>query len=146
MAKKLIIVIGLPASGKSTYLKELKASSEIACFFDDFQSNSIDNDPDPRKSRHFEKLTAALNNNQTIAIADIRYCAWEDMATLVKVMITAVPGVYIEAHCFENDTEACMQNVVNRGRESVDKEIQLINEYTDKYTPVSTKIIPVHQP
>lgn len=72
--RKLIFIIGLPGSGK-TYLIENEYSSPEWICYDDYRANSIENNGEFTKSRHYPFLIYELvKGNKNIIISDIAFC------------------------------------------------------------------------
>lgn len=134
MPARLIIIVGLPGSGKTTHMQQLLEDGEIAAFYDDFQARAIEHDKNPRLSRHFAPLVTDLRRGKSIAASDIRYCMQPELNRFLAAVIDAVPDFAIDIRYFENDPKKCAVNVRQRGRENlVDHELGLIAEFSENY-------------
>jgi hypothetical protein len=129
----LKIVMGLPGSGKSHLIEQtLKASVDGPCVHD-FHANAIDDSPAPQKSRHYREVVDALNAGASCVIADIAFCRPPRLEAVVGAIRSEVPAFEVEYHCFENQHERCKRNAARRGRESLERELQLIEELSKSY-------------
>ena len=143
---QLIIVAGLPGSGKTTYLHQLKAAGYIDWHYDDFQDHSRNKSPNPKHSRYYGSLIKHLRYHQTVAVADIRYCTPLHIQELLTALYNTVPhlSLAVEAHYFENNPQACLANVEMRARALATRnfvyEAGLIKEYSAQYEIASNLI------
>lgn len=143
---KLIVVIGLPGSGKSKYMEQIKAAGEVAAFYDDFQANAIQHDKNPRLSNHYSLLLKGLRGGQTIAVSDIRYCIKEELNVLIAAVIDGVPGIALDLRYFENNPEKCIKNVNTDTHRDVSGRLEKIKELSPMYKPpgISSTVLEVH--
>lgn len=134
MSAKLIVVVGLPGSGKTTYMQALKDDGEITEFFDDFQAEAYSKEKDPRLSRWYGPLLAALKQNKTVAVSDIRYCVTAELHVFLAAVLDVVPETKLDVRYFENNPEACEQNIKARARkERIELELQFVREHAPEY-------------
>ncbi len=131
----LTVVVGLPGSGKSTYIKSLVETNPQLSVYDDYQGEAYDNDHDPRLSKHFGSLASDLKQAKHVVVSDIRYCVPYELNSFLAAILSVVPNVRIELKYFENNPKACRQNILARNREErVDKELELLDKLSDSYT------------
>jgi hypothetical protein len=143
---KLIVVIGLPGSGKSHYVRALRASYQGVCA-EDYMAYSHNDSPRFAQSRHHADLVRDLRNGKDCVIADIEYCDTSRRVEVEQDIMRNVPGVLIEWHCFENNPSQCELNVDRRGRGNAGEEKQKIWHLSGKYQlPPNAKLIPVWTP
>ena len=129
----LKIVLGLPGSGKSHLIEQtLKASVDGPCVHD-FHANAIGDSPAPQKSRHYREVLAALRSGASCVIADIAFCRPHRLEAVVAEIRSEVSDFEIEYHCFKNQPERCKRNAARRGRGSLKRELQLIEEFSGSY-------------
>lgn len=129
----MIVVIGLPGSGKTYYLQKLKDSGEVSAIYDDFQAKATEKDKNPRLSRYYGLLITDLRQGKTVAISDIRYCLQTELNLLIAAVIDAVPAITIDLRYFRNEPQKCIDNVRSRKRENAELELKLIEEYSQNY-------------
>ncbi|HSW36866.1 MAG TPA: hypothetical protein VLG37_00685 [Candidatus Saccharimonadales bacterium] len=142
---KLIIVIGLPGSGKSHYLRKLKADKLIWAFYDDYQNKAYGKDPDPRLSRHYGPLLSRLKKGKTMAISDIRYCREPELDWLLKSVLDVLPETELELHYFENKPEAAIKNIKQRTNpQAVEVQLKFVQENSPNYIIPKIKKIPIY--
>ncbi len=141
----LEIIIGLPGSGKTTYLKRRLAEGAIDSYFDDYQKGAPEEDKsNPRTSPNYLDLKADIEQGKNVAIADIRYCLASEEVLVAQVMQTEFPQVAIVRTYFANDPEACRHNILHRNREEwVETELQFIEAHSPEYKPPKNQTIPV---
>lgn len=70
MIPRVILLGGLPGSGKTPYLDQLRAQGWNV--FDDFQANAHENSPRFQKARCCEQLIQALRKGRTCVVSDMR--------------------------------------------------------------------------
>jgi hypothetical protein len=112
------ILIGLPGSGKTTYLDQGFLTQNRNCCFDNFHENSLDNTGTFTQSRHYETLRKLLRDGMDCLISDIEYCctgrlldAEQNLRGLARDLGI---GIEIVRNYFENNPNACRHNVVHR--------------------------------
>ncbi|MFZ3009952.1 MAG: AAA family ATPase [Candidatus Microsaccharimonas sp.] len=141
----LTIVIGLPGSGKTTYINNLADQNSQLSIYDDYQGEAYNNDSDPRLSKHFGELVGNLKKAKNVIVSDIRYCIPHELNVFLGTVLSAAPNVRIELKYFENNPEACRKNILFRNRENrVDQELELLNKLTSGYVLPSIEHLTVH--
>ena len=143
----LIIVVGMPGSGKSTYIEELTKNNPTSTLYDDYQGKAYNNDHDPRLSKHFGPLVSDLKQGKTVIVSDIAYCVPNELGIFLGMILGSAPNVVLDFKYFINDPEQCKKNVLQRNRDGrVQKELDLIDKLTKHYKLPSVQTIPVHTP
>lgn len=100
---QVIAIVGLPASGKTTYAKELMSSDPEHFVLID----------DPKNyTRDIENVLKSLPPDTTAIITDPHLCVTRLRETLVERFSRL--GFEISWIFFENDPEACKKNYVRR--------------------------------
>lgn len=132
---KLIVVTGLPGSGKSFYISYLVENGEVekVCAFDDFHACAHSDSSAIEDSRYFSGLIACLREGKDCVVTDIKFCSKDHRERLLTTMKKKSCNFEFDLRCFENKPEICKQNVRNRNRKSVKKETSLIDEYAASY-------------
>lgn len=135
MNKKLIIVIGLPASGKTHLLRCWKTKNIVGWTCEDFHANARNNSTEVVDSIFLEPLIKQLNQGVSCAVADIAFCDLTRLQFFKDYIISRVPNVNIEHYYFENNKQACIENAERRGRANLEGEIKKIRELSVIYIP-----------
>jgi GTPase SAR1 family protein len=113
----IIILIGLPCSGKTTFLKSLK-TYEI---YDDFISTIYDG----------ELFEAIEDPNKKICIADPRLCRYETFERYIKIFEGKHNILLI---LFENNAVKCLKNLESRTTaKNVTTEIEFFSKIYNIY-------------
>ena len=140
---KLIVVVGLPGSGKSHYVREQRSSCTGVCA-EDYMANSQDDSSRFTDSRYYSDLVRDLREGKDCVIADIEYCDTWRRVEVEEVISRDVPGVAIEWHYFENNPSQCEANVNRRGRGTAEEETRKIHRLSRKYQiPPGAKVLSV---
>ena len=111
---KITLIIGLPASGKTTFAEERFPD---ACLVDD--PVSLLDLPKPDTVEH-------------LVISDPSFCVDRTLAFCEKCLVQTYGEVEIERIYFVNDPEQCRKNAQNRRGKMVDSYISYL---TEKYNP-----------
>lgn len=142
---KITIIIGLPGSGKTTYILQNYENIKKENIFDDYHETS----PEFEGSAYYPKLCNSLKNDEDVIISDIIYCKKEKLDLIVRKINELIKqlGVNAKIEClyFENNPEACKDNVKNRiPPKRIVREISFIDNTTPDYNiPKRAKIIPI---
>jgi hypothetical protein len=111
----IIIIIGLPASGKTTYFKNNKKLFKDYIFHDDFISNFFNGE-----------LINDINSGNNVCICDPRLCNIQ----IFNKYINIIKDNKIKLLLFENNKEKCLINAKSRNKK-VYKTIELLSEIYD---------------
>jgi len=142
MAGRAVLVAGLPGCGKTTTLGLMRAAGLRV--FDDFKAGAHNDSSAFTSSRHYRDLVSALRQGQDCVVADIDFCSSEARMEAELVLREAVAGAEFEWCFFENDPGACEANIRLRRRESVERDIRKLHEYSAAYrVPGDAKVLPV---
>jgi predicted kinase len=142
----LIVVVGLPGSGKSHHVRLLRVRCAGVCN-EDFMADSHDDSPRFTDSRYYGDLVRDLRAGKDCVIADIEYCDTWRRTEVEEVIRRDVPQVNFEWHYFENNPSQCEANVNRRDRKTAKEEKRKICRLSRKYQiPPGAKIISVWTP
>lgn len=140
---KITFVVGLPASGKSSFVEDF--IREGVPVFDDFMKGS----PSAfSRCRHLPKIQTHLNQDRDIVLADILLVQPAFRDEVVRELATHAPR--IEWVFFENNPAQCLENSARRARaqnEDHQTEVGLIRDLSIRYTyPDNCRPLPVASP
>lgn len=126
MSQEVIIVVGMPGSGKSNYMSHLISLpeySEYKCF------DNIFGWPDGTTRFQLE-----LNNGKSILVSDIQFC---NSSTLDKFVKSIPSTVSVKYYYFSNNPEQCKKNAIARNGGSLQHQLRFIESHTKNYNPVA---------
>jgi hypothetical protein len=95
------IVAGLPGSGKTEYVKALRADGWRE--FDDFKACAHNNSTAFADARHYDELIQALRAGHQCVVADMAFGLDADRREADRVLRAVVPGLAIDWLFFVND-------------------------------------------
>ena len=137
---KVLFLIGMPGSGKSTYLADflkLHPEFDVNAIYDDYHNKSLDNTHEFTKSRYYRDFVEKLKNGTDCMLVDIEYCgsyrlnlALQGIENIAKEHKLELSVEYL---CFENNPQKCRRNVMNRNRANSNEELQKIDRLTRSY-------------
>jgi len=115
----IIIIIGLPGSGKTTLANSLATTQDI--IIDDFLTD------------HFpQELPGKLKPNTTLIINDPRLCLYSIFTHFFDILISYLKPLKINLIFFENEPKLCMINI----QSYINIKPNIINtikSYSEKY-------------
>ena len=141
---KLIVITGLCGSGKTRYIRTIRASIP-GLIADDYMTRAAS----PRfiDSRFYVDLVRTLNAGKDCLVCDIAFCRPGQRAAFEAVIRPCAPAVEFEWVFFANEPELCLQNVRRRARIKVGAEEQSIRALSRHYQiPGSATVLPVWRP
>ncbi|GMV26423.1 MAG: hypothetical protein AMXMBFR58_24540 [Phycisphaerae bacterium] len=143
MTGELLVVVGLPGSGKTEYMKTL-ASAVTGCVADDYMKDSLGGS-EFTMSRSRRLVVEALRTGKNCIVSDIELCRPHRRAEFEQTMRADVPSLLIRWVFFRNDPAACTQNVICRARPQMIEELRKIQELAPQYQiPAGAIVRPVH--
>jgi uridine kinase len=131
--KKVILMIGLPCSGKTTYIQHHARDIESYMVYDDFLDNF-----------HTDTIIDTLIMGNNVFLADPRLCNFRTFQKVVQKLERFVSAGDIHLLLFENDKDKCLANNHN-----VKNKIELdINNFSllydlANYRHFNYQIIPI---
>jgi predicted kinase len=139
---KVVFVVGLPGSGKSTYINSHIIEDSI--FIDDYKANANNHSSSFSDSIHYKELVDNLNAEIECFVIDIDFCDSLARAEAAQVLNSEIPGINIEWIFFENNPNRCRANVIKRNRVSLANDIAAITKYSSLYViPSGVNQLPV---
>src|SRR5208282_3481353 len=127
----VLLIAGLPGSGKTTYMSELSRDGWLV--FDDFKNHAIDDCSAFRKSRNFLTLIHALRSGVKCVVADVDFCRTESRAEADSVLRAEVPGIEISWLFFSHDKQASKANIMRRNKPSVNQQLKTLYDLCPYY-------------
>jgi predicted kinase len=142
----LILLGGLPGSGKSKYLERLE--TEGWTVFDDFQKRAINNVALFRMSRHYSELVQALREGRPSVVADVRLVTAEYRDDAERTLRADLSGLAIELRLFELDQAQCAENIKNSpDPRDVPNRLRILGEFAPQHSmPQGAVRLPVWRP
>ena len=146
---KITIIIGLPGSGKTMYLKDNAEKFRDFFICDDYHKSGYKKSKCFEDSLFYDDMQKALKEGKNVALTDIAYCkterlknAEEGIKKIAKELNLKIKTEYLY---FENDPETCKQNILRRNRANrIFRELKYIDETSKQYAiPKGVKIFPV---
>ena len=142
MSIEIILIAGLPGSGKSMLMEALKREGWL--IFDDFKANAFNDSSIFWHSRNYKTLLMALHEGQKCIVADIDFCKATSRHEAEKVLREQIAEITLEWLFFENDFHACQANIMRRASQSIEDNLRALNEYRAQYQiPIGMRVIPV---
>lgn len=141
----LIVIVGLPGSGKSTAMPEFERRHDFSHEFDDFKKDPLGGVEHPMcvHSRHYGDMISALLAGNNVVINDIDFCRREAREELEMFVKGHSPKTQVEYVFFANDPDRCRQNV-RASDDRVKPRLRMIDVFAEKYTiPDGATVLPV---
>lgn len=144
---KVILVVGLPGSGKSALCRELAAGGPGP--FNDFLGVGF-----IHKDRGLGSMIWQLQRGEDCVGNDVQLCDPAMRAKIEAILRSLVPGLIIEWRFFANDPVQCLKNVVHdyiadaaEHRHNLRNRVNGIDSLTRVYTiPDGATPRPVYRP
>jgi RNase adaptor protein for sRNA GlmZ degradation len=145
MSAEVIVIAGLPGSGKTTHMDALRQEGWL--IFDDFKANAYNDSSIFTHSRNYESLLGALRAGKRCLIADIDFCKATSRHEAETAIRAQIPDVNLSYIFFENDLHACQANLVKRASRSLEENLKALHRYHGLYEiPADARVIPVWRP
>lgn len=146
----ITIIIGLPGSGKTTYIQNNFGDLYNTIICDDYHKSTPSRSHNFIDSLYYSDLNKALSANKNIVLSDIAWCKKDRRDLLLyeidKLIKELGVNPKIEFIYFENNPTACKNNVIKRGRnDRVERELEFIDIWSKEYfIPKNNKVVPVY--
>jgi len=111
---RVVIVVGLPGSGKSHWVNRHRVEFDGLIAPDYFKESLVPTLRFP-DSRHYHELIMSLRAGKECLIADISFCDTLRRLEATWVVASDVPLATVEWVFFENNPEACRANIRGDG-------------------------------
>ena len=131
MTELLILIAGLPGSGKTTRLCQMLREHWLV--FDDYKREAFNHSSKFRDSRKFRALVTALRDGVRCTVADIDFCKTESREEAEDILREEVPGLTLRWHYFANDLLACEDNIKSRNRDCMQGELDKAKDLSQSY-------------
>jgi predicted kinase len=128
----ILVLVGLPGSGKTTLSEKLEAEGWLV--FDDYKANAIDDCSHFRKSKHFESLLVSLHAGRNCVVADVDFCKAEARTEAEQVLRDEVPDMEVRWIYFSNDIASCEANIRHQKGRNFEDRLTAIHRYSSQYT------------
>jgi adenylate kinase family enzyme len=139
---RLILIAGLPGSGKTTYGDKLAAKLGTKNYVDDYHAKAKDNSPNFINGRKYNELIEGLKNEELWIASDIEWCRPKKRREAETAVRKAVPHIHIEWLFLAIDENTCRQRVLQRCRSSAPNELSKIDELLCEYhVPLDSRIV-----
>jgi energy-coupling factor transporter ATP-binding protein EcfA2 len=120
---KLIVIVGLPGSGKSTLIEEMQPLVTGLCVHD-FHANAVGDSSLVDRSRYYHAVIDHIRAGNDCVIADIAFCEPPRRASLCEAFLREIPNLVLDWIYFENAPEKCERNVRRRERQSICNDLR----------------------
>lgn len=113
---KILLIIGLPGSGKTNLIKKIKTIIDDVIVYDDWGKWTI-NGLDRTKFQsdvNIEKLNEDINKKNTIIISCVGFCNSNYLVEAKEYLTTISENIEISHVFFENNVQKCVDNVIKR--------------------------------
>ena len=144
MSAEIILIAGLPGSGKTTYINARE--QEGWSIFDDFKANANNDSSAFRHSRNYEALVTALREGQKCLVTDIDFCKANSRPEAEAALRTQIPDLMLSWLFFENDFHACKANITRRADHRSRMICSTPQDCALYQTPIGGQVIPVWKP
>jgi len=118
--KKVIFIIGLPGSGKTTLINHyLQHPFKEYVVYDDWMKwvkNSSEDKEDFTADVNYNKMIKHIQEGKNVIISTIHFCKIDFLLKSEYYLKLEFPEIHIEKIYFENNIENCINNVKYRDK------------------------------
>lgn len=140
MSREIIIIIGLPGSGKSHLIKQRFSDNAKYIRFDDFKGGAVLDRSGFCFSRNYPEIIRQIKlGKKHIIISDIDFCVNESYLEAKRILKWWLKDLSIDYEIrsifFQNEPEKCERNLMKDNNSDIDSRISMIETYTQLYFP-----------
>lgn len=132
------VIVGLPGSGKSHYIKILQKKNIVDRGIHDYYSGKImSGRVRPDLSNFHDKLMESIEEGKNIAVADVLFVSDPIREDFVAYLKSLEYDIEVRVIAFTNDPEACLRNIearMHRKERFNEKHYQQFVEYISEAT------------
>jgi hypothetical protein len=140
---KVVFILGLAASGKTTLLKKMK-EQHSDLFTVDEGFNPLDPGQTETFQRNYEAVRDNLRRGTNCAVVEAGLCIDAVREEVLRRLRRDVVGLEIDWRCFKNEPEKAMKNVMRRGDKDIAGFRTNIYHVSRLYTfPAGAEILPI---
>lgn len=144
MSKEIIIIIGLPGSGKSYLIGQRYSDDTKYVPFDDFKGKAVLDCSSLCFSRNYPELIKQIKlGKKHVVIADIDFCAGESYLEAKRILEWWLKdsslNYKIKSIFLQNEPEKCKGNLTKEDNCDINDRISKIEKYTNQYSPNEMK-------
>jgi hypothetical protein len=136
----IILIIGLPGSGKSILIQNEYAEKTAYSVFDDVMGNAILDCNNFTYSQHYPHIiTEMKHGSKNIVISDISFCKYEKFNQAYQILnwwITKHHYDYkIKKIIFRNEPAKCIRNINRSNNRNNQKRVEMVKEFSQNFNP-----------
>lgn len=140
MSKEIIIIVGLPGSGKSYLIKQRFSDNTKYIVFDDFKAGAVLDCSNFCFSRDYPEIIRQIKlGEKHIVIADIDFCTNESHLEAKRILEWWIKNLRlnykVKSIFLKNDPEKCKKNLMKDSNRNIENRISMIEKYTQFYFP-----------
>ena len=143
---KVVIVVGLPGSGKSHWVDGHRAECTGLVTYDYFKDSLVPTLRLP-DSRHYQDLVESVKAGKDCLLADIAFCEAHRRRETERILADVAPTAVVKWIFFENNPEACRVNINRDGSERARDRLKYLDIFASSYSiPCGVEPVRVWQP
>lgn len=140
----IIVIIGLPGSGKTTSIDKQYRNCCDYVIFDDMKRHAIEDKRDFVYSRYYPEIVNIIKNeSMNIVISDIDFCnlnKLQEAVDILKFWLKESKSNYnIKGKIFRNNLEQCKKNLQKDNSNNMKDKLRKAKKYSTTYEPEKIK-------
>jgi predicted kinase len=137
---EVIFLIGLPGSGKSSYIEENYSKNNLYRSFDDVKGDAVLNNGDFAYSKHYPKIVKLMEEGKkNIVISDIHFCRNDNLKKAKEIINWWINHNHLDYQIksifFKNNPNQCKKNISGDGTRNIQSRIASVDKYSQDYAP-----------